>query len=497
MQSLKLNIYQQCFNDSNIEYAIKYTLANINYDFKNNQFNFKDVNINETIKKVKLILRRRKKCYCKIINDIYLFDYECKKKEYYIYNIEALAAQRIVYNLLKQVIPTANKKDTVVKAANILQTSKYNFIISFNLKSILQDVNINDYLKSLKTLVNDFNLLKTIKHLVWYSDQYNGNGLNDNLLKPILISAYLKNFDTFVEDNISGNSNSFQRNFEKHKEHYIEWLQKNNKKVYAQYYRYDDEVILICHSRSEQIYMYHLIDEYIKEHSNIKIDIKLSYNRVRWLGFLILKRKLEKSYLEIKIDNIASILKFLKTFKFNSLKDVWDFKRWFMYLCSYYDIVNDFSKLLNHIINRLYFRSRRDNTHILKEKNKSEYYLTMNGKKFILDIFDIRKATKLSYKEYMFHKKWILSKDYITSWKDDKFTSWSIYKYALFVKQQGKDIVTNQYLNFDDMNIHHLVHRKNGGEDRLNNLILISSQTHKDIHKYGKKINRLITLKQR
>ena len=76
-----------------------------------------------------------------------------------------------------------------------------------------------------------------------------------------------------------------------------------------------------------------------------------------------------------------------------------------------------------------------------------------------------------------------------------KYSAWNLYQYALYVKQQGRDILSHEYLNFNDMHIHHLQERKNNGKHRINNLILVSADTHYAIHhsdKYQKQLQKLI-----
>ena len=494
-------LYQKCFDENLINKATNYILVNY-IQYMLNENDIKNIDKNIVKKEVKLRLRRYKKVYGEsVIKQELLL---CELNEYYKYNIYNLITQQVVYQVLQQYVIEDNKytfgykregiqeKDIVIKTANILQTSKACFIIQFDLSEIFNKISLNDIIAEFKKFgIKDIYFLKTLKHILWYSKNYNGIGINKhNILYPLIVTIYLNSFDKYIEQLITRDNNSYQRNFNKHKEHYIEWLQKTKNKPYVQFYRHNEQGILICHSKSEQLYMQDkLLHSPINQSNNIKIYTY--YNRAFLNGFYIKKRKLEKNYLEIKIANIKLIKKYIRTFKFNSFLEIWKIKKWILMIMSYYDIVNDISELTNALINRMYYRSKH-NKHLKKVSNKSEYIFNNNDTIIALDIFDIRKYTKISYKEYIFNKFWIKSKDYLTPWNTIKFINYNIYIQALFVKQRGKDILTNKPLDFNNIYIYHLTTNQNKNLNVLKNLILISSETYKEIHKYDDKINRLI-----
>lgn len=491
-------LYEKCFDENLINNATKYILVNYT-QYMLTERDIKNLDEEMIRKEVKLRLRRYKKVYGKLIinRDLVL----CELNEYYMYNIYDLITQQVIYQVLKQYVIKDNEytfgykregireKDIVIKIANILQTSKSCFIIKFDFTEIFDKINLNDIIMELKKFgVKDINFLKTLKHILWRTKEYNGIGINkNNILYPLIVTIYLSSFDKYIEYSINRINKSYQRNFTKHKEHYIEWLQKTQNKPYVQFYRHNEQGVLICHSKVEQLYMQNKLLNFSEKFNNLKIDT--FYNRVLINGFYIKKRKLEKNYLEIKIANIQLIKQFIKTFKFNSFLEIWNIKKWVLMIMSYYDIVNDISELTNALINRMYYRSNKHNSHLKKIKNKSEYVFNSKNIIIIFDIFDIRKYTKISYKEYMFNKFWIKSKDYLTPWNTVKFINCGIYKQALFVKQQGKDVLTKKPLDFNDIHVYYLTTDK---INALKNLILISSETYKEIHKYYNKIKRLI-----
>ena len=491
--SKDISLYQQAISEDNIILAAKRILCDFHSEIPGpDKITSKKITIkndkNTILKEVKTRLRRYKKPSKVSRTYIDEVDPMCILQEYNIYNLFDRITQQAILNVLESTnlfhISDYNNKRTISLLTNILQTTPRNFFIHTDFENLLKDVSIDYYLDCLENILkeNNFNghlLMKSIKHM-YYTKDFTGKNINKNdILSKILIEAYLmKNIDIWVETNTNKTHNSYCRDFEKHKGNFISWLKKLKKNVHAQYYRISSEIILVCHSVEEQKYLINELKQY-----NSSLSISTSYNKFNFQGFYIKKRILERKYIEIKIDNYRRIEKFIQNFKFNSFFETWNFKRWYASFLSYFDIVNDLSEVRNYIIERMYYRSNKHSSHLKKVDNSCEYIFKGKGITLIFDIFDMSTAAKISYKEYIFGKVWIKQKDNFKPWNNRKFTNWGIYKQELFIRQQGKDVISKEYLNFSTMNIHHKNERKNGGEDRLKNLILINEDTHINLHK--------------
>ena len=488
-------LYAESLSRENLEKAIKYVIVNEDYIEDNQTKYYLAIEHREQlIIYIKNILRRYKKPLSKIEKGYRLFDYHCEYEEYRKYSFFALVAQRAVYQVLisRLNIQCDSPKEQVIKAINILQTAKMNYCIHIDLTTYIQNLDLYECIAVLKKKeIKDLYFLKTVKHILWQSKTYNGIGLDiNNELSQLILDIYFQEvLDNQINQIIQTSYLSYRRDFNRHKDDYLEWIKSKGKKLYAHYFRKSNEALIICHSRIEQQYM----SQVLKQISNVFVT-ECTYNRFKFCGFYAKKKRLEKDYLEVRIANITKLQRVVKSYKFNTRLEFMQFKKWIMFIMSYYDIVNDISDFLNYIINRLYHRSKHI-SNLQKLNNCSVYYYICNNNAIYMDLFDIRKATKISYKEYLFNKQWIRTKEYIEPWKDETYTAWNLYRQALYVKQQGKDILSHEYLNFTEMRIHHLQERKNDGKNRINNLILVSADTHYAIHnsdKYQKQLKKLI-----
>ena len=500
-------LYEQCLSNDNIAKAINFILATEHIAGKDgitpNYAKSKIANAS-IIKEVKLRLRRYKHTDCKLIS-VYdeLYD---TKNNLYVYNLYDRMAQQAVVQVLKPILRESmpeysfgqrrelDKKLAAIKAINILQTSKASYVIKLDFKYCFKSSNISLELLigSLKAMgIKDYLLLKTIKHLLYSDDIIDFS--KQTILAPILINCYLHCVDEWIEQNIDLSNHFSYREFNRHKDHYTEWLEKRNKKPAAKYYRFNNEAIIIGHNRSEQCLILQSLNEWTKANHLSEMKTELSVNSFKFVGFYVKKNFLEKAYLEIRMADPRTVLNRIKRFSFNTAKETLIFRRWFMDILSYYDITNDFSDILNAIDSRIFYRSKRV-SNLCKINNCYEY--KVGNDSIVLDIGDMRRYSKLSYKEYMFKHNWINIRERLKDWKFYQIQSiWLLYKYILYTRQQGKDPLTKEYLDINNMHIHHIVSRKNSGKNNLKNLILVNKDTHKIIHsdnnKFAKKIKSL------
>ena len=101
----------------------------------------------------------------------------------------------------------------------------------------------------------------------------------------------------------------------------------------------------------------------------------------------------------------------------------------------------------------------------------------------IIDIWALRKATRTSYKEYLKNAEWLKKRDYLDYRESESaFDGAFQYLWSLWTKQKGKDAITKENLNPFEAEIHHIKPVVKGGSNELENLILISRETHKLLH---------------
>ena len=143
--------------------------------------------------------------------------------------------------------------------------------------------------------------------------------------------------------------------------------------------------------------------------------------------------------------------------------------------------------MIQQIIERMYYRS---NKNLVLRKVDNVYQYGKGTNLVIIDVYTLRKMTRVSYKEYIFGNQWLERREALKQKATrSEYDGTYQYVWALWTKQKGKDAVTGEKLNPTDINIHHVKPRAKGGKNEINNLILVSSKTHYLIHN-GKNLDR-------
>ena len=416
-----------------------------------------------------------------------------------ICNLYDRMAQQAVYQIIGPILETKmsihsygfrkgiSTKIPVSKIANIMKDSKWNYTVEIDFTKCFDNIPLDKALTAVREMgIKDTRLLKAIKHLLWISKDYNGIGIGQGtVLGPIMANCYLDKLDRFMEQHLDmSNKFSFSRDFAKHKENYAEWLKSRNRKPKAYYFRYADDTIIICHSRAEQLWINEMVKRFVEQELNVSVNeekSQLNYNQCHFLGYYIFKNK-TRDKIGIRVSKPEELIQIIKQYKFNGLTETWNFLKWYIGILNYYDIVNDMTDILKAIGERLWKRSSRHGAWI-KRIGSSKFQYTYMGKIVTIDIYQLRKDTRTSYKDYLIGSAWVTEREKLSVDTEHYKTKWyHIYKYALWTKQKGIDPITKKPLQIGNMDIHHIKPKKLEGLDDIDNLILINRETHKMIH---------------
>jgi len=492
------SLYSKCLAEDNIRQAIKTVLSHEGSKTPGPDGINKDNIGNNVIKEIKLRLRRYKKVSSK---QVQIPKKSGKTRTLTVCNLYDRIAQQAVYQIIEPIVDTKMSKNSygfrkglqakmaVAKVANVFHASKHNYTIELDFKSCFDNIPLEKAIGELAKLgVKDPKLLATIKHLMYISREYKGIGLGQGtILGPILANCFLNKLDLWIEENMDlGVITHRKRDFELHKENYTEWLKSRGRKPQGKYLRYADDTLIIVHSRNEQLAVSEAVSRFIEKELKIGINqekSKLGYNTVNFLGFTIKKNIREKEYIGLYIDeaNEKEIKEVVKSHNFVSFEEVWRFKKWLVGILNYYDIANNIGSILRYITKRLLNRARKIGN-LQREEGTTKYTWTHKERSIVLDIYEIRKNTKLSYKEYIYESKWLNTRELLQVWEYSDSKLWHIYAYPLFTKQRGKDPITGKDLKLGDIDIHHIKPRRQQGQNALDNLIMVSTATHKLIH---------------
>lgn len=503
------SLYCKCFEVENIREAIKVVMSHEGSKTSGPDGINKDSKISEEriIKEVKLRLRK----YVKVNSrKVEIPKKDGSKRELTIINLYDRIAQQAVYQVIINIVeikmskhsygfrPGINTKVAVSKIANHVCNKQEIYTVEIDFKKCFDNIPLDSALDMLRELgVRDGRLLSTIKHLMYTSREYSGVGISQGtILGPLLCNCYLTKLDRFMEETfrLDEREGDYARLYRRNKGEWIKWNLEHRGKVRGSYFRYADDSIIVCCNKEEQEYIKEQVTEFIRNNLEIEInEAKTKYrkNEFDFLGFHLKKSKERNGAVWIRISEPERYLKKLDEFRFNTVEDTLRFVKWYRGIMYYYDIVNDMGYLIDRIQDRMYFRSTKK-TSIIRRTEDHKYELLEKDRKIEIDLYEIRKYSKVSFKDYLVKSIWLTRRELIKEKVWDN--SYNLFHLALWTKQKGKNPVTGKDLYIGDLVIHHINPRKKQGSNGLSNLMLIDKKTHDLIHGTGKcnaKIERL------
>lgn len=495
-------LYSQCLEEENIEKAIHTVFSHTGAKTAGADGISKTSNITQEriIKEVKLRLRRYRPVQSRKVQ---IPKGTGEYRELTIINLFDRIAQQAVYQIIAPILEKEMSKHSygfrkgigtkipVSKMADVLLQAKDIYTVELDFKKCFDNIPLEKAIGAMKEMgIKNFQLLRTIKHLMWTSKEYLGVGLSQGtILGPLLANCYLTKLDKFVGETfeINNRDRNYISNYQRHKDDWIQWNMQRGKKICCKYYRYADDTFIICHNIEEQKYITETISRFISQELDIELNEEKSnfrHNEIHYLGFKLIKNKRS---IWIFIDKPKQLRAKLKKFKFKTYEQCHEFMKWLRGILNYFDIVNDMSKMIQQIIERMYYRS---NKNLVLRKVDNVYQYGKGTNLVIIDVYTLRKMTRVSYKEYIFGNQWLERREALKQKATrSEYDGTYQYVWALWTKQKGKDAVTGEKLNPTDINIHHVKPRAKGGKNEINNLILVSSKTHYLIHN-GKNLDR-------
>ena len=128
--------------------------------------------------------------------------------------------------------------------------------------------------------------------------------------------------------------------------------------------------------------------------------------------------------------------------------------KWFRRVLNYFDIVNNPEDLLRAVSEKLYYRSKSS----VLRKDGTKYYYGNGRDRVYIDIWAMRKATRTSFKEYLFGSKWINQRELLNKRESDKAIGATFqYLWSLWTRQKGTDAITKKSLDPLNMEVHHVI----------------------------------------
>lgn len=360
--------------------------------------------------------------------------------------------------------------------------------VEIDIKGCFDNIKLDMALDMLRELgITDGKLLGTIKHLMYVSKDYQGVGLGQGtILGPLMCNCVLHKLDTFMEENFNlEDSQNYTKAYKRHKGEWIKWHEDNNRKLSIRYVRFADDTFIACRNNEEPKYVKEKVKGFIEEVLGLEVNedkTKLRTNGFEYLGYRFYKSSIKgKVNVWIKMKEEKEYIKELGRFDLRSNKNFYKFLLWFRGVLYYFDICNDLSEFLNKVTTRLYTRSTKK-TGIIRQESSSTFSVREGRKKVEVNVYEWRKRSRTSFKEYLVNNFWIEEREKIKTlpYEDE----YRIYAYMLYTRQKGISEVTGKRLDINNMCIHHIRPRKKQGRNELKNLTLVETDIHKEIH-YG------------
>lgn len=409
------------------------------------------------------------------------------------------------------------------------------YVIDFDIENFFDNVDHHRLVQSIwKMGIHDTRVIQIIKKMCKARIKLPDGNLEvptkgiiqGGILSPLLANIYLDNLDKRIE----GQWETFKTKI-KYSDNSSRWRSLRSSGLKEMFIvRYGDDFKIFCAKEDEAVRTKNATEKWLMK--NLKLDVSPEKTKItdltkgysEFLGFKFKMVKKGTRYVvashisDKSMKQIQEKIKFgIKKMKFSGKltrpQAIQRYNSLVRGIHNYFQIATcvslDLNKLALSSSRSIYARLRATKGQMspkcadYKKYGKSKQ-LRFVGDNYILPIGFIKK------KDPMFNKKgttiYTLEGQKILSDKEDDIRVRELQKHmlenpvtnrsvefndcrqSLVSKQKGKDPITGEALEIDDFHTHHIVPRKDGGQDEFKNLIIISQATHRLIHATNKNI---------
>lgn len=450
--------------------------------------------------------------------------------------------------------PNRSAKHAIVRAMSVMNLQKMHYVVDIDIKGFFDNVNHGKLLKQIWTMgIRDKKVISIISKIL--KSEVLGEGVQTKgtpqggILSPLLSNIVLNELDQWIssqwQEFPTKKDYSKVRDGRVDQSHKYRAMRESSNLKELAYVRYADDFKIFCKDYKTASKLFIAVKKWLEERLNLEIsDEKSKITNVRknyteFLGFKFkMKRKKAKRAEYVVKSHITDkskdkIIKGYKAGIYNIVKnpnasEVDKLNAKIIGYHNYYDIATsvneDFAgihfKTKNFVHNRLH-RIASKKARVNKDKNKverpKEYlkrYRNYNFKEYAImgkPIYPIAGIKHQSYKAFnseicnytdkgraLIHKnQQSIDQAIIIYLMENPIHNASVElndnRISLYVAQNGKCGITKEKLYIHDMEVHHIIPRKNGGTDEYSNLILVSKAIHKLVHATQKDtINRYL-----
>lgn len=413
---------------------------------------------------------------------------------------------------------TENAMAYTVKKTNI---DKCYFVVDVDIKGFFDNVNHGKLLKQLWTIgIHDKKLLSIISAML--KAEIKGKGIptkgvpQRGILSPLLANVVLNEFDWWIATQWQDfeTIHNYAHRYNKYKQ-----IRKSKlKEIYL--VRYADDFKIFCKKHEDAVKIYHAVQQWLKERLSLEISLEKSQivdirkHSSDFLGFKLKAYKKNHKWIiqshmtekakEKAQESIKTQLKYIsknpKSYAIQNLNKI------IVGMHNYYKIATnvniDFSEINYKLLKCLENRIKPAKTKTgYKTKEYREKYKKYSGKEIFacnMIIYPIsyvqtkpprlynqnicnytKEGRKLIHTNLRGINKELFN--YLLNNPISDSIELNDNRLSLYSAQKGKCAVTNKMLQ-EDLEVHHIIPKSQGGTDCYKNLILISYTVHKLIH---------------
>lgn len=421
--------------------------------------------------------------------------------------------------------PLRSTKFAISRMMTLAQVKQYYYCVDIDIKGFFDNIDHNKLLKQMWSLgIRDKRILSIISKML--KAEIVGEGIPNKgtpqggILSPLLSNIVLNELDWWISSQyetvkFSGNCN----------EHSIQTLKSKTKLKKIHIVRYADDFKIMCKTHEEAIKAFNATKNWLKERLNLDISedkskiVNLRKQYSEFLGFIIKLIKRRNKYVicshmsdkskqrakEMLKRSINSIDKNGE----NAIKKINQINSQIMGLHQYYstatminhdfgDIAYELSYLIERKLNPIAKRGKFKQScskYITDTYLKKNNYITYKiGKAVLIPMVYVSHKKPMNFSQDMNvyseegrnksgYKKLVLEGILKERWKnrsrydDVEFLDNSISKIS---SQQLVCAISKRFVT--DGEIHHIVPKEIGGDNRYNNLLYVDKNVHKLIH---------------
>ena len=445
-----------------------------------------------------------------------------------ITNIYDRIAQQCILNILEPICESRFYKNSFgfrpnLKAQHCIATfnnsmwrsvcnGREYYVIDADLTKCFDTIQLDKVLNNLRVdfQITDKYFLQCIKGLmsITYGKRtYNGVGLaQGSILGPILCNCLLHKLDRKMYEisdghkkfnNMGSHGRSYlaRNGYERFREHFGDCYQ-------LRYVRYADDFLIGCGYKEDIPHIMGIIKSILDdigvelndEKTTIKVLHRYGNESIDFLGYKI---KTTKGHIRISPKNFTKttatirkkVRKSLYNLRVSKSPRIHETTSILSGYINYYDICSNLKPLIQYCNQVLYWTGYKRLKVLDREPNKCVFHTKHKGTRgrcATIDMYDIRKATNRSYKDYIKVPYWVPGTDTEFEWINNmvnfKESFKNIYLHGLLI-QNPKDAVTGETFNgLVPVEIHHKLPVQYGGTDTFSNLLPVTPYTHRLIH---------------